>query len=276
MGEMFSAVSLPRISGYIFAGLLFGPHILDFVEIEMVHRLKVVDDLPLTFIALAAGGELRIKDLYIKHIRIYLAIFILGVTFSIARFSHFLGFYMEQCFHVAVHLELLLICMAAGFVIQNRSPEGEKLMNPIDRCSLPVYVIFFALTGAALDLEALKQTWHVALMIAGVRLTMIWLGAFLGGWLSGDPPIFYRNSWLAFVTQAGVSLGLAAIVAKRFPEWGISFATIVVVVIAVNQVIGPIAFKVGLTRVGEARLEGQKGPPLILKGRDGKSSSPVW
>ncbi len=73
--------------------------------------------------------------------------------------------------------------------------------------------------------------------------------------MSGDPPLFYRNSWLAFITQAGVSLGLTAIVAKRFPEWGTTFATLVVAVIAVNQFIGPIAFKAALTRVGEARLE---------------------
>ncbi|MBW2123832.1 MAG: cation:proton antiporter [Deltaproteobacteria bacterium] len=403
IGEIFSTVSLPKISGYIFTGLLFGPHILDFVEIEMVQRLKVVDDLALTFIALAAGGELRVKDLrsryrsilytifflttvvwsgvtlfvlsthglvpftremgfpvlfsvallfgvisvarspssaiaiikecrargpftegvlgvtvamdvviillfaatvsvagvlsqsdgsfhaglllvlsaeillslslgylvglfmafYIKRIRVYLAVFVLGITFSIARFSYYLGAFMEESFHVAFHLEPLLICMAAGFIIQNRSSEGERLMNAIDRSSLPVYVIFFALTGAALDLDALRQTWHVAISLAGVRLVMIWLGAFLGGRLSGDPPTFYRNSWLAFVTQAGVSLGLAAIVARRFPQWGVSFATIVVAVIAVNQLIGPVAFKLALARVGETRAGRRRPLPSI-------------
>ncbi len=395
MGEIFSGLSLPRISGYIFTGVLFGPHAIDFVRIEMVHRLKIIDDLALTFIALAAGGELRIKDLrdrlrsilytilsltvivwtgvslfvfvgwqlipffrgmsfpvifsiaillgvisvarspssaiaiikesrakgpftegvlgvtvamdvliiilfaaalsvativaqpgqsfdvgslvvlsveiflslsigcvmglliawYIKQIRVYLAVFLLAMTFSVAKFSPFLGLYMEHLFRVAIHLEPLLICLAAGFIIQNRSPQGESLMAAIDRSSLPVYVIFFALTGAALDLGALKQTWHLAVILVGVRIAMIWLGTFWGGKVSGDPPLFYRNSWLAFITQAGVSLGLTAIVAKRFPEWGTTFATLVVAVIAVNQFIGPIAFKAALRRVGEARLE---------------------
>jgi Kef-type K+ transport system membrane component KefB len=369
MGEIFSVLSLPKISGYIFTGVLFGPHALGFVEIDMVQRLKIIDDLALTFIALAAGGELRVEDvllvrewipffrgmsfsvilsaailfgvisvarspssaiaiikecrargpftegvlgvtvamdvliiilfagalsiatisaqpgqafdvgslvvlsveislslsigylvgsliaLYIKHIQVYLTIFVLAITFSIAKFSPLLGLTMERSFHAAIHLEPLLICLAAGFIIQNRSPQGEGLMNAIDRSSLPVYVIFFALTGAALDLEALKQTWHLALMLAGVRLVAIWFGAFWGGRLSGDPPVFYRNSWLAFITQAGVSLGLTAIVAKRFPEWGASFATVVVAVIAINQLVGPIAFRSALIRVGEARRD---------------------
>jgi Kef-type K+ transport system membrane component KefB len=395
VGEIFSILSLPRISGYILTGVLFGPHVLGFVDSNMVRLLKIVDDLALTFIALAAGGELRMSELthrfrsilytiafltvvvwsgvaifvllahpfipylrempfpllvsaallfgvisvarspssaiaiikecracgpftegvlgvtvamdvliillfaatlsvidrlthpgqsfhvgslvvisaeilvsiglgyligsliatYIKHIKTYLAIFILGVTFSIARFSNHLGVSMEHYFQMAVHLEPLLICMAAGFVIQNRSREGPRLMEAIDRSSLPVYVIFFALTGAALDLSALRQTWTMALMLVGVRLLMIWLGSFWGGRLSGDPPIFYRNSWLAFITQAGVSLGLASIVAKRYPGWGAALTTIVVAVIAVNQFIGPVAFKVALNRVGETRQE---------------------
>jgi len=192
---------------------------------------------------------------YIHYVGTYLAIFILGVTFSIAKFSHLLGASMEHHFHMALHLEPLLICMAAGFVIQNLSREGPRLMDAIDRSSLPVYVIFFALTGAALDLPALKQTWHVALMVAGVRLIMIWLGASWGGRLSGDPPLFYRNSWLAFITQAGVSLGLASIVANRCPGWGGALCTLVIAVIAVNQLIGPVAFRIALVRAREVRPE---------------------
>jgi hypothetical protein len=58
---------------------------------------------------------------------------------------------------------------------------------------------------------------------------------------------------LSFITQAGISLGLAGIVMSRFPDWGAALATTIVAIIAVNQLIGPIAFKFALNRVGEAR-----------------------
>jgi hypothetical protein len=60
-------------------------------------------------------------------------------------------------------------------------------------------------------------------------------------------------SGLSFVTQAGVSLGLAGIVMSRFPDWGPALATTIVGIIALNQVIGPVTFKLALSRVGEAR-----------------------
>jgi Kef-type K+ transport system membrane component KefB len=126
-------------------------------------------------------------------------------------------------------------------------------MEQVDRSSLPIYVIFFSLTGAALDITALKETWLIAVMMATVRFVLVWLGAYLGTSLSGDPPLFRRMAGLSFITQAGVSLGLAGIVMSRFPDWGAALATTIVAIIALDQLIGPIAFKFALSAVGEAR-----------------------
>ncbi len=60
-------------------------------------------------------------------------------------------------------------------------------------------------------------------------------------------------SGLSFITQAGVSLGLAGIVMRRFPEWGAALATTIVAIISLNQIIGPVTFKFALNAVGEAR-----------------------
>ena len=81
----------------------------------------------------------------------------------------------------------------------------------------------------------------------------IYLGAYTGGRLGGDPPRFNRLAGMAYLTQAGVSLGLALEVTRCFPGWGDAFVTVIVAVIAVNQMIGPIAMKQALTRAGETR-----------------------
>jgi Trk K+ transport system NAD-binding subunit len=64
-------------------------------------------------------------------------------------------------------------------------------------------------------------------------------------------------TWMAFVTQAGVGLGLAKEVAVEFPGWGEEFATIIISVIVLSQIIGPPFIKWAINRVGEAHPRGE-------------------
>ena len=137
--------------------------------------------------------------------------------------------------------------------MQNVSRQGSHFIEAIESVSLPVYVLFFTLAGAGLNLDALMQTWTIAILLVGVRAAAIYLGAYTGGRLGGDPARFNRIAGMAYLTQAGVSLGLALEVTRRFPGWGDAFVTVIVAVIAVNQMIGPIAMKQALTRAGETR-----------------------
>ena len=57
--SLLKITGLPLISGYIFVGILAGPHMSGFLNEDMVLRLRLVDDLALSFIALVAGGTLR-------------------------------------------------------------------------------------------------------------------------------------------------------------------------------------------------------------------------
>jgi len=80
------------------------------------------------------------------------------------------------------------------------------------------------------------------------------IGSLVGGTLGGDSGLFRRIGWMPYVTQAGVGLGLATIVANSFPAWGNEFATIVIAVIVLNQFVGPPLFKWAINLVGESRL----------------------
>jgi hypothetical protein len=192
--------------------------------------------------------------LYLRHVRAEVLVFILALAFMVTLFSRQFALLLDHLFNVAFHLEPMLICVTAGFWVRNFSRDGGLFMESIDRSSLPIYVIFFSLTGAALNIGALSQTWLSAVLLVIVRSLLIWLGAYLGGSSSGDPSRFRRMSGCAFITQAGVSLGLAGIVMRSFPEWGAALSTTIVAVVALNQIIGPIAFKFALGAVGEARV----------------------
>lgn len=158
---------------------------------------------------------------------------------------------------VSLHIEPLLVCMLAGFLVTNYGPHRAQFSRLLHSASTPVYVAFFTLAGAALALDVLLTAWGVALALFAVRLLAVFLGSFGGGVLAGDPPERNRISWMAYVTQAGVSLGLAKEVAVEFPPWGEELATILIAVIVINQLIGPPLFKWAIRKVGEDHERGE-------------------
>ncbi len=169
---------------------------------------------------------------------------------------------------VEIFLEPLLICMVAGFTIANFSDRRTSFERVLDETGPGVYVAFFTLAGASLEFDTLIGTWKVALALFAVRFAAVFLGAFLGGWAGGDPLRLNRLGGLAFITQAGIGLGLAKEVAVEFPPWGGSFATMMIAVIVINQIVGPPLFKLALHLAGEAHVKAGKhdlrGIPLAM------------
>ena len=154
-------------------------------------------------------------------------------------------------------LEPLLICMVASFVIVNWTPHRDQFLEILHELGPVIYIAFFTLTGASLDLEVLAQTWKIALALFFVRLVSIFIGSFLGGTLAKEPKKHNKVSWMAYVTQAGVGLGLAKEVAVEFPEFGLDFATIIIAVIVLNQIAGPPLFKWVINYIGESHQRGE-------------------
>lgn len=151
-------------------------------------------------------------------------------------------------------IEPLLVCMLAGFHVANFTPYRALFWKILHDVGPPIYVAFFTLTGAALELDVLGAAWLAALAIFAVRLLSIVAGGWLGGVISDQPTLHRRVSWMTYITQAGVSLGLAKEAAAEFPAWGDAFATTMIAVIVLNQLVGPPLFKWAVKRVGEAHV----------------------
>jgi Kef-type K+ transport system membrane component KefB len=192
----------------------------------------------------------------IEKVKVEFPIVITAMGFLVIKFSHLLGDYLHEIHEINLRLEPLLICMAAGFTVQNFSKHGTTFLERMDRVSLPIYIAFFAITGASIAVDVLKTAWFLGLIVVFSRTIMFYVGCYFSGRLSGDPPEIYKNTWLGFITQAGVSLGLLAEVVRRFPEIGVPIQTILIASITLNQVIGPVAFKYALFKVGEAKIKG--------------------
>jgi Kef-type K+ transport system membrane component KefB len=213
----------------------------------MVQPAQAFDVKFLSDILLEIGGSILLGIgvgvgiiLYLKYIKRDIAIFILGVAFFTYQISQSLGYHP------------LLICLVAGFVAENFSSQGEKLILAIENSSLPVYVVFFAISGASLNLEALQRSWLLALVFVVLRSVLKFSGTFIGARLAKEDKGVQKQSWAGFISQAGVALGMAIIVERTFPVWGNEFKALVLAVIAINQIIGPVLLQRLLFKVGEA------------------------
>ncbi|MBE2224676.1 MAG: cation:proton antiporter, partial [Anaerolineae bacterium] len=149
-------------------------------------------------------------------------------------------------------LEPLLICMVASFILNNWSPYRTEFSHLLHETGPFVYIAFFTLVGAELKLDVLADVWLIALAIFGIRIISIFVGSMIGGVAAGEPMKQNRLRWMVLVTQAGVALGLAKEVGVEFNGWGEAFATTIIAVVVLNEIVGPIAFKSALMRVGEA------------------------
>ncbi len=175
-----------------------------------------------------------------------------------------------------VFVEPLLVCMIGSFWLINRTDARDEFLKTLHEVGPLIYIAFFTLTGASLTLDILADIWPMTLLLVAVRLVGIFIGSFAGGVLAGEPMTYNRVSWMAYITQAGVGLGLAKEVGGVFPSWGPAFATLMISIIMVNQVIGPAFCKWALVWVREARPHAKKSDPdqihsAIIFGSDSQS-----
>lgn len=168
-------------------------------------------------------------------------------------FSHFFKDFSLETFDHQVYFEPLLICLLASFYITNYTKYRSEFLKILQDVAMYVYVLFFTLTGASMDLNVLGEVWVLSLAFFGFRLLTLIIGSISGSLLARDPLPLYRVMWMPFVAQAGVALGLVTVVANEFPEWGGDFATVSIAVIILNQLVGPPLIARAITFMGENR-----------------------
>ncbi|HVK71777.1 MAG TPA: cation:proton antiporter [Kofleriaceae bacterium] len=153
----------------------------------------------------------------------------------------------------AVHLDPLIIALTAGLFVENVSrADAKDLLRHFEAASLPVYLVFFALAGAKLDLHALAALAVPVAIIVATRATSFFIGCRMA---TGGPdvePVVRRMAWLGLVPQAGLALALAELVRRTFPSFGDAAFALVVGVVATNEMIAPVVLRIGLMRSGEA------------------------
>ncbi|MBZ0301317.1 MAG: cation:proton antiporter [Anaerolineae bacterium] len=190
-------------------------------------------------------------------------ILVLITGFLVFDFSRLLRDFTHEHLPFEVLLEPLLICMVGSFFLTNYTRFRTEFLHLTERLGPIIFIVFFTLVGDALRLDLLGETLLIAVVIFGVRLVGLFIGSLVGGAVAGDLPLHNRMAWMAYVTQAGIGLGLAREAAVEFPQLGDGFATLIISVIVLSQIVGPPLMNFVIKQVGEAHLPGQPEPDAV-------------
>ncbi len=145
----------------------------------------------------------------------------------------------------------LLACMSMSAVFVNLSDVSDKVFEQVDRFTPPVFMLFFFISGAELDITILPQVGVIGLIYVLVRVLGKVVGAYFGAKVSSAAPIVRKYLGYTLIPQAGVAIGLAGISEQVVPEFGNKIKTIILCATVIYELTGPVITKIALKKAGE-------------------------
>ena len=167
---------------------------------------------------------------------------------------------------VHVGFSSLLVCMMLGTIFCNVCDFSEELMDRVDRWTAPLFVIFFVLSGAELDLSVFTS---ISIVIVGIvyiisRSIGKYSGAFVSAKMSKSESNIVRYLGITLLPQAGVALGMANKASAELGETGAIVAQITLFAVLIYELVGPALTKMALLKAGEIKPEGKTSSRGII------------
>ena len=180
-----------------------------------------------------------------KRLSLAVAFVFLCVALSMLRF--------ELPGGVEIGFSSLLVCMMCGTMFCNICDFSEEIMYRTERWTAPLYVLFFVLSGAELDLRVFGDLAVVG--IGAVYILSRSAGKIIGASVSAKmmkcQQTICKYLGITLLPQAGVALGMSVTVAAEFGAEGAIIRSIVLFSVLVYELVGPVLTKVALSRAGE-------------------------
>ena len=150
------------------------------------------------------------------------------------------------------HLSSLLLCMSIGAVMANFYTESEKMLDITEHWTPVVFLLFFIISGAELDLGILPTVGLLGALYIILRSLGKYFGARLGATVVHEDANIRKYLGVALLPQAGVAIGMSQIVVSVLPaEYGTKIRAVVLCATLIYELIGPLLTKLVLTKAGE-------------------------
>ncbi len=177
---------------------------------------------------------------YLKFIKSEKFIFLLAFILIGSRISEYL------------QLNTFLVFIITGFVLKNYSKFDDELIESIEKLSMLIFVVFFTIVGASLNIKLLVYTYQIALIIFIVRTLIIFLSTRMALRITGKETELKNNLWLGFISQSSIVIGLTIFIISRIPQIGEYLFPIIISVVSLNLLFGPALFKLAIKKYNKA------------------------
>ena len=227
-----------------------GSGIVDIVSIIVEPILEVVLSLGLGF-AMGMLFTLCERFFHSRSKRLSVSIGFVFLTIALSMLKFNIG-------GVHISFSSLLVCMMLGTVFCNVCDFSEELMERVDRWTAPLFVLFFVLSGAELELSVFADIMIVLIGVVYIlaRSAGKYSGAFLSAKLSKCDDKIVKFLGVTLLPQAGVALGMAIKSAELGPQYAI-IAQITLFAVLIYEIVGPTLTKIALQKAGEIDPEGK-------------------
>ncbi len=164
-----------------------------------------------------------------------------------------------EVFGVHIAFSSLLVCMMLGTVFCNICDFSEELMDRVDRWTAPLFILFFVISGAELELSVFADIFIVIIGVVYIlsRSAGKYLGAFSSAKYTKCNSNIVKYLGITLLPQAGVALGMATKAATIGAD-GIIVSNIVLFAVLIYEIVGPTLTKISLTKAGDITPEGKK------------------
>ncbi len=169
----------------------------------------------------------------------------------------------------------LLVCMMLGTIFCNICDFSEELMDRVDRWTAPLFVLFFVISGAELELAVFRDPVIVCVGLVYILSRCIgkYFGASSSAKLMKCDPNIVKFLGITLFPQAGVALGMA-MKAEELGAEGLIVANITLFSVLIYELVGPFLTKVSLQKAGEINPEGKTSArDIARKEREAKRNA---
>jgi len=155
-----------------------------------------------------------------------------------------------------IGVSAILACMALGTAVINLNVQiGTRSNELIDNIMTPIFVLFFAAIGMAMDFSLFHLMWPLVIVYCVGRSIGKITGCSIGGVLSKSEPKIKKYLGLAMLDQAGVAIGLAFLAAQALSEYelGGTIIALMATTTVVHGLLAPPLIQYAVKKAGEAR-----------------------
>ena len=169
------------------------------------------------------------------------------------------------------NLSSLLLCMAVGATLVNLRADADSVLNVTDSWTPPLFMLFFVLSGAELDLAVVPTVGLIGVLYILARSLGKYFGSFLGATLVKADPNIRKYLGITLLPQAGVAIGMAQVALTGLPSYGTKIQAIVLTATLVYELVGPVLTKMALTAAGEIQPPDRNGSTHVSPSETGKT-----